>query len=471
MIKKIIAVLMIVFVTVAATIIFYWKDSQFDPSSSDLLIYLLVLPVLISTVILTPWLIYRFYQARQQQRNQPIAEQASESSDTTEAATEWLTLQLYAAFSKSAFGENDEIIQAIQDYQSPKLDMKLVNSYGLPILSYRIAELDVYLDQEDQQASALSVRQQRIMLLIQQQIEQQSPFLQHIADHLRRSSLFFETEHLHEYRMHPAWIDPQAEYATDEPTNTAQLDSVSRLNRLNLHMILSEDLLHVWDDASCTDYIHQVLGELGFLPQKIHVEYHFWGQQSAAYEWSSLLQDLAQQQEQIALIIHSDSEIDQDLVDERTWLTNQYIAAEYAGGCCVAGLEVKVKNLSPIKQIRLTLNQPKIATILDELDLKELPQYQSEQPFVVVAENATDLKVLKQLNQQFEQTPIETQHYLYTSASLGNTQQLSKIFAYMLAMQFPDDQTIFIASTPTSIGTAVIQAVPSSDPALEVAVS
>ena len=94
MIKKIIAVLMIVFVTVAATIIFYWKDSQFDPSSSDLLIYLLVLPVLISTVILTPWLIYRSYQARQQQRNQPIVEQAAESSDTTEVATEWLTLQL-----------------------------------------------------------------------------------------------------------------------------------------------------------------------------------------------------------------------------------------------------------------------------------------------------------------------------------------------------------------------------------------
>ncbi|MCU4413340.1 hypothetical protein KTH71_04685 [Acinetobacter sp. WU_MDCI_Axc73] len=471
MIKKIIAVLLIVFITVAATIIFYWKDSQFDPSSSDLLIYLLILPVLISTMILTPWLIYRFYQARQEQRNQPISEQVSESSHAAKVATEWLTLQLYAAFSKSALGENDDIIQAIQDYQSPQLDMKLVNSYGLPILSYRIAELDVYLDQEDQQTSSFSVRQQRVMLLIQQQIEQQSPFLQHIVDHLRRSSLFFETEHLHEYRMHPAWIDPQAEYDTDEPTNTAQLDPVSRLNRLNLHIILSEDLLHLWDDASCSEYIYQVLGELGFLPQKIHVEYHFWGQQSAAREWSSLLQNLAQQQEQITLIIHADSEIDQDLVDERTWLTDQYIAAEYAGSCCLAGLEVKVENLSPIKQIRLALNQPKIAHILNELDLTQLQQYQSEQPFVVVAEHATDLKVLKQLAQQFEETPIETQHYLYISSSLGNTQQLSKIYAYMLAMQFPDDQTIFITSTSTAIGTAVIQAIPSSEPVSEVLAS
>ncbi|WP_151981771.1 hypothetical protein [Acinetobacter guerrae] len=454
MIKKIIGVLIIVFSTLAFTIILYWKESQFDSSLSDLLIYLVALPVLISLVILTPWLIYRFYQAQKRQKQSVTALDATPSQQPY-LETQWLKLHIYSAFSKSALGENEEIIQAIQDHQSPKLDTKLVNSYGLPILSYRIDELDERLINDG--SSSISVRQQRIIGLIQLQIEQQSSVLAQIAEHLRRSSLFFETEHVHEYRMHPAWIDPQAENDANEMLARAHLQPISRLNRLNVHMILSEDLRHLWDNVICTEFLHEALGELGLLPQKIQVQYYFWEQQSVSIEWLNLLEQLAQQQTEISLIIYVDSELDQDVLDARISLNEQYIPAEFAGSCCVSALNIHIADLNPIKHLSLALNQAQIAAVLDELDLKELQQYQSEQPFVIVPENISDPKVVKQLNHQFEQTPIEAHHYLYISSSLGHSQHLAKIYAYMLAMQFPKDQTIFIALAQTPAIAVLIQ--------------
>lgn len=468
MIKKIMAILLIVVVTVASTVIFYWKDSQFDPGSLDLLMYLLVLPVLITTVFLTPWLIYRFYQARKRQQHPPETQAEAQTPAPPTVEAEWIKLWIYSAFSQTVLGENEEIIQALQAYPSPQLDMKLLNSYGLPILSYRMAELDEQASDAD---TSTSVRQQRIMSLIQQQIEQQTSYLSQIADHLKRSSLFFETDDVHEYRMHPAWIDPQAEYDPDPISSTTRLDPVSRLNWLNLHIILSQDLLHVWDDVSCNQWLHEQLGELGFLPQKVHVEYHFWGQDSASMEWFNLLQQLAQQHEQLALVIHADSEIDQNLVDERTWLTDHYIPAEFSGSCCVSALKVEVESLSPAKQLCISLHPPSWVTVLKQLGVQALPQYEQEQPFVIVLDDAMDLKAGKQLTHQFAQTPVEPHHYLYVAASMGHTRHLTSVYGYGLAMHFPDDQTVFIASAHPSAGYAVIQSVALVEYAQEAAAS
>ncbi len=66
-----------------------------------------------------------------------------------------------------------------------------MNSYGLPLLSYRIKDLAETNDVDIQYAA--SPRQVRIMSLIRQQLEQNIENLYRLAEHLKRSILFYES--------------------------------------------------------------------------------------------------------------------------------------------------------------------------------------------------------------------------------------------------------------------------------------
>ena len=125
-------------------------------------------------------LIKKIYQSRQEKKEQQRieAEQRSEQQQTTEAKVEekieWVDLKVYSATSLSALGENEAQLDQLQDVASPELDSQLVNGYGLPILSFRVQEIEEPLEDE---ASSLSSRQKRISALIQQQLEQNTETL------------------------------------------------------------------------------------------------------------------------------------------------------------------------------------------------------------------------------------------------------------------------------------------------------
>ena len=138
----------------------------------------------------------------------------------------------------------------------------MLNSYGLPLLSYRIKDLAETNDEDIQYAA--SPRQVRIMSLIRQQLEQNIENLYRLAEHLKRSILFYESHQIREYHMHPAWVDPNSEY---EDVETPVVE-VHRLNRLNLHIFLPEDLLHVWNDEQSNDLILEFLLRLVLFPKK-----------------------------------------------------------------------------------------------------------------------------------------------------------------------------------------------------------
>ena len=54
-------------------------------------------------------------------------------------------------------------------------------------------------------------------------------------------------------------------------------------------------------------------------------------------------------------------------------------------------------------------------------------------------DDITDLKVVKRLEQNFAQTPIEQHHYLFMKQSMGQTDNIAKVFGFMLALQAPDE--------------------------------
>lgn len=461
MLKKILATFIGVFLTLSSLIILYWRDVQYEPERQDFLVYFGLLPLAITCFLLSPWLIYRAYQAYQSKKKQAeLAQQKAQEAPSTQVTQqiEWLKLNIYAAHVYSALGEDGAILEQLKEYTSPELDLKLQNSNGLPILSYRIEELDEKLgpEQDEDGLTTFSVRQQRIMALVEHQLEKNVEVLLQVAEHLKYSSLFYETQQIHDYRMHPAWIDPGAEYDPDEVA-IPELKQVERLDRLNLHILLSEDLQRVWNETAHQNRLQEFFSNLGIIPQKIHLEYHFLGVETVVHDFLILLKQQQDQTQEISLIISADSEIDQEIIDERIWISDHYLPAEFSSSCCIASTKVNFEQLLPLKRLVLVINQNQVRHILEELNIDELPQYKNEEPFVVVLDDITQIKTLKRIEQYFEQSPIEPHHYLYCRASLGHTQNLEKIYGMMLGMLLPPEQVAVVFGQDIQ---AIIQDIP-----------
>ncbi|RZF55681.1 hypothetical protein EXE30_02415 [Acinetobacter halotolerans] len=450
MVKKIIAIFISCFILVGVIVIYFWRDTQFQPQSNDLIRYFVLLPLLITTALISPWLIYQAYQKYKDKKQQVVANAQNQNVDATEPTqvqkSTWLQLNIYASGAYSALGENDSTLEGIQMLAGPLLDNKLSGSHGLPVLSYRIEALDQLLSEDttDEDMQFITTRQQRIMLLIQHQIQQHNELLNAISAHLQHSSLFYESQNLHEYRMHPAWIDPTV--SSDEETELKQIEPVYRLDKLNVHIILSEDVIHTWNDQSSHQSIQAIFYELGIIPQKFYIEYHFISRSSVDQYLIELFDRIQKQSHEIALIIAADSELDQDILDEKIWGKNAYTPAEFVSSWCVTSPVVEIEQLQPLKTLKLVSNQNNLKQIFDELDIHDLPQYEDEVPFVLVVEDGADIKVVKKLEQFFAQSPVEPHHYLYCQPMAGHTQNVAKVFGLMLGAQLPDPQVAFVYS-------------------------
>lgn len=470
MIKLIMGTFSSIFLIFSIAIIYYWRDVQYDPSSMDLFLYFIVLPLVLSLTLLAPYLIYQAYHAykkRKQRREIALLQQSNkEISETNEKVEDvkWLNLNIFSSSAFSAFGKNESIIDALKNFKSPELDQHLTNSYDLPLLSYRITDLDNVLEQQedDSDIKEKQGRLQRIQALIQHQLEQQSEILSQVAEHLKQSAFFYDSELAYQYRMHPAWIDPD-DQASEEDDQEIKIKQVPRLNRLNIHILLSDNVLNVWDENSSNEMLVNFVESLGIISQQIHIEHHFINKQNSYKNWLNLLGQISIQLHEISLVISVDSEIDQELLDEKMWRSNDYLAAEFASSWCVAAHDVKINQLEAIQILKIALNVHDLANCVNETMSNYTEQIQQEQPFVLVLDDATDSKVIKKTNQIFAPTLIETHHFLYIKQSFGHTLSLAKIFGFMLGMHLPEELAAMIYSTDQASTHAFFQAVAESN--------
>ena len=336
-------------------------------------------------ITLVNYSVYKSYKEKKEQAaNQSQDDDSQKSSAAIEQPLEQLDFNVYSAFAIHALGENETIIEEIQNFKSPELDEQLLNSYGLPLLSYRIKDLAETNDEDIQYAA--SPRQVRIMSLIRQQLEQNIENLYRLAEHLKRSILFYESHQIREYHMHPAWVDPNSEY---EDVETPVVE-VHRLNRLNLHIFLPEDLLHVWNDEQSNDLILEFLLRLVLFPKSSY-RISLLGERVAYQEFIHLLKRIQKKEHEVFLMLAVDSEIDQDLIDEKSWMVKDYIPAEFAASCLLADPSLKSKNSNRLK-LKIVVGQEKAAKVLHTLNLNELPQYEGDEPYVLILSDQTDIK-------------------------------------------------------------------------------
>ena len=93
MIKIIITAFITIFALLSACIIFYWRDTAYQPTGWDLLNYLLILPVLVTAVAVMPYLILKaikYFKEKKTIEEQQRAEaiQHMEKSEKQAAALE-----------------------------------------------------------------------------------------------------------------------------------------------------------------------------------------------------------------------------------------------------------------------------------------------------------------------------------------------------------------------------------------------
>nr|WP_174506478.1 hypothetical protein [Acinetobacter sp. Marseille-Q1620] len=442
MVKIILGILLSVFIVVSTVMILYWRDVKHDPTASDFWIYLGLLPFGISLVFLVPYLVRKWYvHYKESKKNQEKKSDEVQDSHQNEGKqdVEYIRLNVFNSSLKSAFGENDGIFSKLLEQPGAELDQELVNAYGLSILSHRIADIEELDGETDY------TLQTRIEILLEQQLSQNIDILVAIAEHLKRSAMFYDSQLAYEYRMHPAWIDPDA--ATDDEDVSVTAEQVLRLNFINVHIVLADTLLHVWDEFSSDTLVGEFLDKLGILRQQVKIEYHYWGEEIAYREWFNVLKQINDQTEQVSLILVADSEIHQETLDDRSWITEKYVPAEFVGSCCISSPVVDIEYLEKNKVIDIAFNENNLTNTLKHLNLYELPEYELENPFVILADDMTQSKVVKQVAANFESSPIEQHHYLYSRNSLGNTQHLSKIYGFLLGLHIPEDKYGLVYST------------------------
>ena len=176
MIKMILGVFITIFVIVTAVVVFYWRDINHDPSTQDMLLFFGLLPLALSMLFVMPFMIRKWYQESQEKKQKEQQADRDQDDEVTELPPEkimWTELNVFSSKSLSALGEDEAIWEELKNFKSPELDSKLLNGYGLPILSYRIPEIDDMLESEEEdEFDQSNKRQKRIEALINYQLEQ-----------------------------------------------------------------------------------------------------------------------------------------------------------------------------------------------------------------------------------------------------------------------------------------------------------
>lgn len=445
MLKVTIGTFATIFLVITVLTIFYWRDIGFDPSMRDLLFFFALLPIIVTTCILLPLFMMRWIEYKKKAADSvPIDEERKEESHIDKQEAEWMSVHLYSAFALHHFGENEEINFAIKEFFAPELDASLLNEEGNAVLSYRIkGSTEFAVEKQDSIRSEL---QGHLMALIKQQLEYHQLSFLYVIEHIKKATLFYDHQLAYEYKIHPAWIQSEDELISDENVEESLAEPVDRLNVVNVHIILSNQQLNYFDELVCSECVEDYLISLGIISQQIKVHYHYWDESSSYVEWLVLLQNIEQQTEAFSCVITLDSELDQDVLDEKSITDKTYIPAEFASSCLIASSQLVIDKFKPEKTIYVVNNEKNLTDSLEYLNINKSPQYDLEEPFVIILDSIQSPKVVKKLNYFFSESMIEGQHYLLPKFSLGHSQTLLKVWGVMLGMHIPNAEFSLVYS-------------------------
>lgn len=351
------------FIIIDVVVIAYWRDSQTNTTLSNILVYLLVLPLGIFSISYLVRLIYK-------KQNNPIKPDQNNHSETTALAEQVKQkptyLRIHATTLQTSEGEDStEILDALKKYKTAQLDSQLVNASGVHILSRRIElsadELDhlSWLDDTDSSASDTSTRFKRIAVIVQRLLQNMDLQLCLLSQGMTQAAQWHARPEFEQPVLHPAWNGQREEHITQ---HTEQV--IHQIQQwpaqVKIHCFLPPSL-NMQDHELIRHTIDSLLQQFGFstdqflfLPVVL----------SPALSQQELLHDLLQQinldEKNIHLIIGADSLIDQDEVDEIIWEKPEYITAEAGYGLLISNFKLTIPDYEDSGYILINPDENKL---------------------------------------------------------------------------------------------------------------
>lgn len=483
MIKVIFICFGTLFLLISTTVIFYWRDTQYAPNHSDLIFNFLLLPLGASLLFLVPYFVYKavlFQREKKMNQNmdqeqQANAEQHQQLNTDPDANSnfETVSFKVYSSHILHALGEDDRLVQALSHIQAPSLDLDLSKQLDTTILSYRIAEIDDQLSDKmheeeeteqilrDKFTADLNARLLRLEYLVQHVLQQHLEEILVIIDHIQRSKRFYHPSQNQASKV-PSYANQQLSYEIERGwelnetelqhhKSTETIEYIEPLERFNIHLILPHDLRNGLDQEQFQHRIEQFLIECGIDPQDIKYQIHFMPPEQHLNQWINLLKQLSLAQAQCALCIAVDSDIDADYLNDAHHLEQQYVAAEFAASLCLSAAEQAIEGLDQYRKLELSIGESSISKVIERFVL-DVQQFNEEQPCVLIAEKSGDRKTIQLIQRILSSSPIESDHLLYANQILGHSQNLAKLFSFVLMAQFDQSKYgLFINTQPLNI--------------------
>lgn len=132
--------LAVVFVVVWCLVVFYWRATDANPSSTDLALYLGALPL---GLVGSYWLLRKGIERLKQGPATPAAAEQTATATPEGAAPADFVLELIAsAIRVPAGASGDEVAQGLIEPKRPELHPQLKDSAGLPVLAAQVEALD-----------------------------------------------------------------------------------------------------------------------------------------------------------------------------------------------------------------------------------------------------------------------------------------------------------------------------------------
>lgn len=458
MIKTILCTVIAISVSVITVIVFYWKDSGFEPSAQDLGVYLGAIPLAISFFVISPYLIYKFYRYKRDKK-QNITQESHQDQILVEEKCEQKEVQLsiYSSFLTHALGEDEDILPHIIDLRAPKLGNFLEDQEGNPVLTYQIDDL------EETESNNINALQQRMHALLRKQLEKNDDVLQKISYHFKRSAMFYHYKTVEKYRLHPAWIDANYQEVSED---VEKIEAVPRLNQFIIYVLLAQHAFHVWNTSITTNLIEDYLVKLGFLNEQIDIKYEFLSSKNDYFSILNHFKDASTSPDDVLMYFCLDSEIDQSIFNHLLDNNSNYIPAEFAGSIVLTSCTTNIIDLKPIHIMNVIFDQTDLLQILKDKNMHQSSLLKSDQPFVLVADDMSQPKKIENIHKHFQGTEIQNYHCIYSAASLGHTQSLSKVYSLILGLvsfknaqgivytaDYPDIHVFIDSNLPTAVDT------------------
>ena len=465
-------------------IVSYWRDSQVDLSLSNIIFYMLLLPVLLIAFSYMVIATYKKIKQKKEAANTTVianesvstAAVSSECSESLESSLDKTDIRIYATALQSSEGSDAvEIIEALKTFKAAQLDPELVGPDGVSVITRRI---DLEIDELENINNLISnpdnfeyedASTQRTAMIYQRLLQSLAPELSHIAQGMAQFNIWRSHPTLsNENTLHPAWVGTHLQAPTEDaiPNVTDVVASMPKWPfNLRICYFLSERLNNNQINLF-NEYLQSLLVELGFMQENIILELFISDKESSqSQQVKQIINSVSAPNNDLFLIVGADSSIDQEYIDDVMWNNPHYKAAEFGYAMLLSNMELSIPEIETMKYLSYpvevntqnkNINKQEFKESINSkikklMDSKYL-EFNEKSSLISNINASVDHKKLALLSETAQHLNISSDQILLSNNLLETVEDQAIAFALVLASSISKDlqdapQFVYVSDT------------------------